>query len=1135
MTCNLCGHDNPEGSNFCAHCGAPLPHAGDPVVEERKVVTVLFCDLVGFTAASESADPEDVRHMLSTYFAMARRNIETYGGIVEKFIGDAVVGVFGVPAGHEDDPERAVRAAHRIVEDAADFQSVDGDALRLRIGINTGEALVRIGVTPGGSEGYVTGDAINTASRLQTIAPEMGVAVGAATYQATESVINFNELTPVTVKGKLAPLRAFQAISPRARVTADLLHSQDTPFVGRHIDLALLKGLFAKSLEEQAFQLITIVGEPGLGKSRLVAELAQHLDSRQELINWRQGRCLPYGEGITFSALSDIVKSHAGIMESDPVENATTKLEAVLPEGSEQQWFKQRLLPLLGIEASSGAQQSELFTAWRRFLEDIAKAAPTVLVFEDLHWADEAMLEFIEYLSDHCQGIPLLVVGTARPEVFDRHPKFATRLRKDATIHLRPLTDQETTHLISAMLGSARLPPNVQRSVVSRSGGNPLYAEEFVRLLRDRGLLAKRHSSLGLVNEADIPLSDSVQALITARLDGLAPDVKSTLMDAAVVGTDFWIGALAAVANRPPHDLDEPLHELSRRELVRSVKASAFEGEVQYRFVHTLVRDVAYSHLPRAARAVRHVAAAQWVESQSHERVEAVADVLAHHYSTALELARVAFDQTDLAHELEAPTLRYLTLAGERALGLNTKAALANLERALTLTPRGHPRRPAALTHWAEALSDAGRYADAVTALEEAIAAMKSSGDLPAAAEAMTQLSTALSRLGDPRWANLSSQEVELLSPLPAGPQLVDALASLAVDESLQGRPRNGLQQADRALNLADELGMPRPARALGYRGVARCLLGDVGGTDDMREAIVMATDAGQGEGVAMLHNNLGMALWTLEGPQSALPVLRAGIAFAVPRGLTGWVATITVSTLDSLTDIGALDEAFEIATALVEDLEESGDVWDLLGVQNVLVRVLALRGQADRVAQNLDWLESSARDQGSPEDILIGLGSAALARSSLGEGDRAAQLLADVAAIPATRETQYYPALLPAMVRTAIKLGRLDVAQEFVRGVEARYPYTQHALVAARAAVAEATGDSDSALAGYTDAGRRWDSFGVVPEQGFALLGAGRCFVASGNASQATHVLNEAREIFVALGAAPALGVTDAHLAEMP
>jgi tetratricopeptide (TPR) repeat protein len=504
--------------------------------------------------------------------------------------------------------------------------------------------------------------------------------------------------------------------------------------------------------------------------------------------------------------------------------------------------------------------------------------------------------------------------------------------------------------------------------------------------------------------------------------------------------------------------------------------------------------------------------------------------VLAHHYSTALQLAQ-AREDTDLASTLEAPTLRFLTLAGQRALGLNTNAALADFERALALTPPGHSDRPQALANWGMALVDVGRYAAAVPALEEAVQAMKVSGDLPAATQAMTQLSTALSRLGDLRWTTISAQEVELLNSLPPGQQLVDALASLAVDEALQGRAQVGLRHANHALDLADDLGLPRPARALGYRGVARCLLGDVGGTDDMREAISVATEAGQSEGVAMLHNNLGMALWTIEGPEAALQVLREGIEFAEPRGLTGWVTTISASTLDSLTDLGALDEACDVATSLVEHLQDTGDVFDLLGVRTLLVRVLALRGQADQIASDLAWLESIAREQGSAEDVVIGLGSAALARASLGEDDAAAVLLEEVDATPGARVTQYYPALLPAMVRTAISLGQLELADRFVDGVEARYPYTQHALLAASAAVTEAGGDSSQAATSYADAARRWEQFGVVTERGFALLGQGRCLVAEGQATGAARALKEARKIFSAMDAAPAVARTDAIL----
>lgn len=1121
MKCASCGHDNPEVSNFCGHCGAAISRPGIPVVEERKVVTVLFCDLVGFTAVSESADPEDVRHMLSAYFTMARQQVQSYGGIVEKFIGDAVVGVFGVPAAHEDDPERAVRAAHRMIEGVEQLRAVDSSPLKLRIGINTGEVLVRMGLSAGGVEGFVTGDAINTASRLQAIAPEMSVAVGLATYLATSAAINYTELPSVSVKGKSSPLRVFLATSPRARVSADLGRSRDTPFVGRHVDLAMMKGFFNKSLEEETVQSVTVIGDPGLGKSRLVAELARYVDSRPELINWRQGRCLPYGEGITFWALSDIVKSHAGILESDPAGVAAAKLEKVLPQGPEREWFHQRLLPLLGVESSSGAQRTELFTAWRRFLEHVAEADPTVLVFEDLHWADDAMLEFLEHLASHAEGVPLLVVGTARPELLDEHPHFAAWMRDNPTIHLSPLSEKETAHLISGLLGSARLPSEVQHSVVARSGGNPLYAEEFVRLLKDRDLLVEQGPRWELVEDADVPVSDSVHALIAARLDGLGHEEKSVLTDASVIGTVFWAGAVAQMGERPEDEVVAVLQQLIRRELVRSVRHSAFADEREYTFAHSLVRDVAYSQLPRVARASRHVVAARWIETKAPARVEDVSDVLAHHYATALELAQAA-DDVELTEELQAPTLRFLTLAGERALGLNTSAALTALERALSLTLLGHPERPRVLTRWAEALADVGRFADSVAPLEEAIPNLMASGDLSAAAAAMTQLSTALARLGDPRWATLSAQEVEILSPLPPGPQLVDALASLAVDESLQGRAQSGLEHADHALALADELGLPRPARALGYRGVARSLLGDVGGTDDMREAITLATEAGQGEGVAMLHNNLGMALWTLEGPESALGVLRAGIAFAEPRGLAGWVVTISASTLDCLTDLGELDEAYDLASRLVVHLQDSGDVFDLMGVRTVLIRVLTLRGQAERVRADLTWVESIARDHGSAEDVVIGLGSAALAHVALGEHDAAVSLLTDVDSTVGARATQYYPALLPAMVRAAISLEQHDLARRLAHGIEPRHLYRQHALLAADAALAEMTSDTESALALYADVERKWAAFGVVPERGFALLGLGRCLIAEGRTAVGVRAIRDAEELFARLGVPP-------------
>jgi class 3 adenylate cyclase/tetratricopeptide (TPR) repeat protein len=1128
IICPACGKENPEGFAFCGFCTAPLTahHAGS-VLEERKVVTSLFCDLVGFTASSEVADPEDVDRVLAAYFGVVRAQIEGHGGVVEKFIGDAVVGVFGVPAAHEDDPERAVRAGLRIVEEAEQLVGVGGGPLRLRVGINTGEALVRLGVAPASGEGFLTGDAINTAARIESVAPEMGVAVGHATYEATGPVFDYEELEPARLKGKAEPVRVFHAKAPRARFGTDLTRTHDSPFVGREIDLAILKGVFDKTVAASSVQLVTVVGEPGLGKSRIVAELGEYVDARPDLVTWRQGRCLPYGEGITFWALGEILKAHTGILESDPPEDAREKLDRVLPEGPEREWFRQRLLPLLGIEATSPAEREELFTAWRRFLEGIADERPTVLVFEDLHWADEAMLAFLDHLADLAEGVPLLLITTARPELYEHHPDYATRLRNATPINLAPLSQEETARLVSALLDATVLPVEVQRPILERADGNPLYAEEFVRLLKDRDLLVRTGSSWELKEGAEVPFPESVQALLAARLDTLEPEAKSLLADAAVIGKVFWAGGVAQMGERDVQAVTGMLRDLSRKELVRRARESSMAGEAEYAFRHILARDVAYNQLPRASRASRHVAAADWIESKVPGRVEDLADVLAYHYATAFELARAA-GETDRATQLERPALRFLGLAGERALGLDTVAALASFEHALALAPVGHPERAGALARFGGAAFHAGRFADAVEALQEAIASFRTQGDLLAAARAMGSLGEVLYRTGDPRWADLPAEAVVLLQPLPPGPELVTALTELARAEVLQGRSERGIRHAEQALALAVELGLARPARTLGYRGLARCELGDAAGLEDFRDAIALATEAGQGREAGLLYGNLGEALWASEGVAAALEVMRSGIAFARDRGLAETVNYITGSTLDPLFGHGAFDEALAVAAAIV-DRSENADITAQVNARAAEARILSLRGEAPEVAGSLDWLESTALGAGAPDYAVIGVAAAALARTALQQNAAATTLLAEIPAMAGARVTQYYAIYLPLMVRTALALGDRGLAERLVDACEARHPIAAHAGVTVSAALAEARGDHLGAANGYAQAAERWQRFGVIPEQAFALLGQGRCLTALGHPSEATHALQQAREIFDALKAGPALAETDA------
>ena len=1128
--CPSCAHENPDGAKFCMECATALDGpTARPRAEERKVVTALFCDLVGFTATSESADPEDVDQMLSAYAAMARTEIELHGGVVEKFIGDAVVGIFGIPAAHEDDPERAVRAGLRICESAEDLEAVGGTPLRLRVGVNTGETLVRLGIAPGSGDRLLAGDAINTASRIQSVAPDMGVAVGVATYEATTPVFEYEELEPATLKGKSEPVRVFHAKNPLARFGTDLTRTHDTPFIGREIDLALLKGVFDKTVAATSPQLITVVGEPGLGKSRIVAELGAYIDTKPELITWRQGRCLPYGEGITFWALGEIVKAHAGILESDTPDVAATKLEAVLPEGEERPWFRQRLLPLLGIEASSPAEREELFTAWRRFLEHVAERNPTVVVFEDLHWADDAMLVFLEHLADRAEAVPLMIIGTARPELFERHPDYA-KLRNATPINLVPLSEEETARLVSALLETTVIRAELQQPILDRAGGNPLYAEEFVRLLKDKDLLVKNGASWELQEGAEVPFPDSVQALIAARLDTLSAENKSMLADAAVIGKVFWAGAVAAMGERDLTTVTDTLRELSRKELVRPARRSSIEGEAEYAFWHVLARDVSYAQLPRASRATRHISAAAWIESRAPERVEDLADVLAYHYATALELAQAA-GQTEQAAELEAPSLKFLSLAGERALGLDTAAALANLERAIALARPGHPGRPEALARFGEAALQSGRYAEAAEALEEAITSFRTAGEIPAVARTMGTLVRVVRRLGGPRQWTVQVEALELLETLGPSPELVATLADVARVDTDHGRPEDAVALANRALALAAELGLPRPARALGERAAARSDLGDPGALPDYREAIDLASEAGQGREVAMLLNNLGWALWHLEGPDASLKILREGIAYAKARGLTEILDALTESLLEVLLDTANHDEALALAAELAPALETSGDVFDLSAVRAVQARILGLRGQGAQVIDWLDWLEASTRELGTPEDIVLGLASATMGRASVGQNEAATELLAELESYPNSRDNQSYPTLLPAMVRTALVIDQPELAERLVGGLEPRTPYAEHALVAANVALTEAGGDLPAAADAYADAADRWESLGVVPEQAFALLGQGRCLVGLSRQTEGVPVLRRARELFERLGAVPALAETDALL----
>ena len=1122
--CPACGKENPDGFQFCGFCTAPLTEQPrSSVQEERKIVTVLFCDLVGFTAASEAADPEDVRARIRPYHARLRQEIERYDGTVEKFIGDAVMAVFGAPVTHEDDAERAVRAGLRILEAIEELNAGNPAlSLQVRIGINTGEAVVTLGARPEEGEGIVTGDVVNMASRLEGAAPVNGVAVSEQTHRQTERVFDYEELEPVQVKGKTQALALYRPLAARARFGSDVTRTHTAPLVGRELEKPLLIGTFERSAQQHSCQLVTIVGEPGVGKSRLCAELFGYIEDRPEqLVRWRQGRCLPYGEGIAFWALGEIVKAECGILESDSPEEAEGKLErAVAADDPDRAWLVARLSPLVGAPAEA-ASQEESFTAWRRFLEALSAQDPTVLVFEDLHWADDALLSFLEHLADWSQGVPLLILCTARPELQEQHPTWAAGLRNATTINLAPLTDEETARLIGSLLEQAVLPAETQRALLERAGGNPLYAEEFVRLLADRDLLSGRLD--------DVQLPDSVQALIAARLDTLSPERKGLLQDASVMGKLFWAGAVAEMGERDPREVELALHELARKELVRPARTSSMAGEAEYGFWHLLVRDVCYGQIPRAARAARHRAAASWLERKAGERAEDLADVLAYHYVSALERGGASAN-AEQTQELTASAIRYLALAGERALALEVDRAEHNLSQALALAPSGHPERPSLLERWAQAALQQNRLQETRAALEEALALFREQAEPLAAGRVLTVLANVLARLGDSRREEALAEALALLEAQPPGPELVDTYTQLASGRFLGGDYPEAIAAAEQALALASELGLAEPARALGHRGSARAALGERQGLEDMRRALALAIEQGQGRAAAVLHNNLAVASWQYEGPQAALAACQDGIDFCERRGITEFALGIAAMRPTFLAERGQTEQALAEAEPVADRLLTSGDV-TFVEPRSAQHRLLAERGAGEQ-ARAPDELVAKARESGEPQ--LCALAFAAGARLLLAHGHRegASALLVELEQVVGLRADPYYAAALPTILRTALALRQPEIAKRLVDGVEPRTPLFEHALCAACAQLTEAAGEHAEAAQLYAEAAERWREFGNVPERGYALLGQGRSLAALGN-PESEVPLREARDLFASMGFKPALAETEALLDE--
>ncbi len=975
LVCSACGAANLPGERFCGECGHSLAgHANPPPVadvgqaslistgaptapgsSERRLVSVLFADLVGSTAMAEARDPEAVREVLGAYFVTARAVIERYGGTVEKFIGDAVMAVWGAPTAHEDDAERAVRAGLDLVDAVAGLRGPTGAPdLAARAAVLTGEAAVTVGAQ---GQGLVAGDLVNSAARLQGVAAPGTVLVGETTEGATRDAIVFEPAGEHAVKGKAMPIaawRAMRVVAGRRGVgRADRL---EAPFVGRATELRALKDALAATGSERRARYVAITGQAGIGKSRLAWELEKHIDGLVEPVYWHRGRSPAYGEGIGYWALGEMVRSRVGLLETDPPGAATAKLalaiETYVADVEDRRWIEPHLRVLLGLEGPTGGDRSEQFGAWRRFFEAISTRGSTVLAFEDLQWADDGLLDFIDSLFEWSRSHPILVIVLARPELLERRPGLGAASRNAITLHLEPLEPAALRELLAGF--APELEPVLVDAVVARSEGIPLYAIELVRMLRNGGAEAPPMSADRLA------IPPSLQALVAARLDSLPSADRSLLQDAAVLGQSFTIPALAAVSGEDAAALEGRLRVLVRREFL-SLEADPRSPERgQYSFVQSVVHEVAYGTLARRDRRSRHLAAARYVDSLGDE---SMATVVAAHY---LEAYRAAPDD-EQGRVIGAQARVALRGAAERSARLhNYEQAVRDLERALELTD-DPTERAALLIQQAEWDEAGARYPEAAETAERARTAYAALGDDRAARLASAVLGRIEMKRG--HWDEAAALLERSLSDLDAS---VDPAtyarfaAEFARTRMIRNLVEEGADWAERALAAAGPgRAVEVIAEALNTRGVCLQYLGRLDeGIALIRASVELAAAHHLSASELRARFNLGGRLFA-DDPGEAIDVLRTGTEVARRTGRRDWLLALSGFLSSSLVYMLEYDEALDVMAAVPD---EDRPTEDLANAVVTRAHIRACRGDPTAWTTGLAQARALVADQSNTQ-----------------------------------------------------------------------------------------------------------------------------------------------------------------------
>jgi class 3 adenylate cyclase/tetratricopeptide (TPR) repeat protein len=925
--CASCGQENPPIAKFCLACGSPLVEPEAPS-EERRLITAVFTDVVGSTATAENMDPEDVHNRLQPYFELVRRELEHYGGTLEKYIGDAVVAMFGAPVAHEDDPERAVRAALAIRDRLHELnESDDWLDLSIRIGVNTGEALLVMGSNPSLEYGMAAGDAINTAARIQSAAPVNGVMVGELTYQATRDVIEYEEAEAIAAKGKTEPVPVWVAVRPLE--VAERGRAVEGHLVGREEELERLLDVWFAVRRDRRPGLAFVTGLPGIGKSGLLHEFAARIAAGGQ-VHW--GGCLPYGEGITYWPVMEIVKDAAGILQSDDTTAVASRLGGLLESFDVDDMEQLRTMAaavsnLLGVATTprgtyQAAQitQAELHWGIRRVLQLLARDRTVVLMFEDLHWAEPTLIEFLQFLVEEQADVQLLVVASGRPEAAEAHPGLVRESRRACTLSLEGLSDECARALVRELLGSEELANAPAADMLLRTaGGNPLFLEETVQALRDAGMVDEEGWHLP-ADTAELPTPTSLQGLIGSRLDQLARPEKRLAQNASVVGTVFWPGAVVHLQGEtgPGDALVPKLRSLEERDMVREHELSTVAGELEFAFKHILIRDVAYGQLPKGRRMELHMRFAEWVRAlPTEEFVEIVAWHLERSCKLAAEVTRTP---------VEPPIVEAVAALCAAADKAERREGIREADR-----------------YYARALELLGeeRSSQALEARLGRAGTLDMLGELQGADELLVQVADGGTEIGR---ADLRANALMLRANIAAKRgQAAEARAHAAEAELIARK------SGDRSLEV----------RAVYIAAYVRSWFDDAGEgpVEDLRRGLMLAEELGDKELRSRGHEKLGVLLYNLGDLQGAEDQFQRYAVLSSELGSLRHQARVTFQLGLLKYYQGDLEEADRLGGQALDWLDRTGDsFWAL---QNLRTLALCAVARSD-MSMAEEWLRQA-------------------------------------------------------------------------------------------------------------------------------------------------------------------------------